>query len=116
MAMVAAAAVEWYRLKLYHQGKVLPALGHNKAESILSHHDGSGVVGMHMLWQVLQYLLEGVSEMNVFWQVFQYLLVGLNESGFCWCWHHSAFVTTTCSMLFCGFLNNPCVQVRGLRL
>ena len=52
MAMVPAAAVEWYRLKLYHQGKVLPALGHDKAESILSHHDGSGIVDMNVFWQV----------------------------------------------------------------
>ena len=65
MAMVAAAAVEWYRLKLYHEGKVLPALDGNQAQSILSHRDGSGIV-----------------DMNVFWQVPQYLLVGLSEVGF----------------------------------
>ena len=79
LAMVAAAAVEWYRLKLYHQGKVLPALGHDKAESILSHHDGSGIV-----------------DMNVFWQVPQYLLVGLSEVSFCCCCCHYASCYQVC--------------------
>ena len=61
MAMVAAAAVEWYRLKLYHEGKVLPALDGNQAQSILSHRDGSGIVDMNVFWQVPQYLLVGLS-------------------------------------------------------
>ena len=64
MAMVAAAAVEWYRLKLYHEGKVLPALDGNQAQSILSHRDGSGVVDMNVFWQVPQYLLVGLSEVR----------------------------------------------------
>jgi len=64
MAMVAAAAVEWYRLKLYHEGKVLPALDGNQAQSILSHRDGSGIVDMNVFWQVPQYLLVGLSEVG----------------------------------------------------
>ncbi len=64
-AMVAAAAVEWYRLKLYHEGKVLPALDGNQAQSILSHRDGSGIVDMNVFWQVPQYLLVGLSEVGL---------------------------------------------------
>ncbi len=65
MAMVAAAAVEWYRLRLFHQGKVLPALDGNQAQSILSHRDGSGIVDMNVFWQVPQYLLVGLSEVGL---------------------------------------------------
>lgn len=64
-AMLAAAAVEWYRLKLFHEGKVLPALGGSHSHhSILSHRDGSGIVDMNVFWQVPQYLLVGLSEVR----------------------------------------------------
>lgn len=62
--MLAAAAVEWYRLKLFHEGKVLPASGGNQSQSILSHRDGSGIVDMNVFWQVPQYLLVGLSEVR----------------------------------------------------
>ena len=62
--MLAAAAVEWYRLKLFHEGKVLPAAGGNRSQSILSHRDGSGIVDMNVFWQVPQYLLVGLSEVR----------------------------------------------------
>lgn len=62
--MLAAAAVEWYRLKLFHEGKVLPALDGNQSQSILSHRDGSGIVDMNVFWQVPQYLLVGLSEVS----------------------------------------------------
>ena len=64
LAMLAAAAVEWYRLKLFHEGKVLPASGGNQSHSILSHRDGSGIVDMNVFWQVPQYLLVGLSEVS----------------------------------------------------
>ena len=64
-AMLAAAAVEWYRLKLFHEGKVLPALGGSPGHSILSHRDGSGIVDMNVFWQVPQYLLVGLSEVRI---------------------------------------------------
>lgn len=64
LAMLAAAAVEWYRLKLFHEGKVLPALDGNQSQSILSHRDGSGIVDMNVFWQVPQYLLVGLSEVS----------------------------------------------------
>ena len=60
--MVSAAAVEWYRLKLFHEGKVLQA-GH-QSHSILSHRDGTGIVDMNVFWQVPQYLLVGLSEVR----------------------------------------------------
>lgn len=63
--MLAAAAVEWYRLKLFHEGKVLPALGGSPGHSILSHRDGSGIVDMNVFWQVPQYLLVGLSEVRI---------------------------------------------------
>ena len=63
--MLAAAAVEWYRLKLFHEGKVLPALGGNHSQSVLSHRDGSGIVDMNVFWQVPQYLLVGLSEVRL---------------------------------------------------
>lgn len=65
LAMLAAAAVEWYRLKLFHEGKVLPALNGNHSQSILSHRDGSGIVDMNVFWQVPQYLLVGLSEVRL---------------------------------------------------
>lgn len=62
--MLAAAAVEWYRLRLFHEGKVLPAPGSSHGQSILSHRDGSGIVDMNVFWQVPQYLLVGLSEVS----------------------------------------------------
>lgn len=63
-AMLAAAAVEWYRLRLFHEGKVLPALGGNHSQSILHHRNGSGIVDMNVFWQAPQYLLVGLSEVS----------------------------------------------------
>ena len=62
--MLAAAVVEWYRLKLFHEGKVLSALGGNHSQSVLNHRDGGGVVDMNVFWQVPQYLLVGLSEVS----------------------------------------------------
>ena len=61
LSMLAAAAVEWYRLQLFHQGKVLHG---NSGGSALSRHDGSGIVDMNVFWQVPQYLLVGASEVS----------------------------------------------------
>lgn len=61
LAMLAAAAVEWYRLQLFHQGKVLQG---NSGGSALSRHGGSGIVDMNVFWQVPQYLLVGASEVS----------------------------------------------------
>lgn len=60
--MLAAAAVEWYRLQLFHKGKVLHG---NSGASALSRHDGSGIVDMNVFWQVPQYLLVGLSEVSI---------------------------------------------------
>ena len=65
-AMLAAAAVEWYRLRLFHEGKVLPALDSNHSHSILHHRNGSGIVDMNVFWQAPQYLLVGLSEVSTY--------------------------------------------------
>ena len=59
--MLSAAAVEWYRLRLFHQGKVLPSLS---GQSALNRRHGSGIVDMNVFWQVPQYLLVGLSEVS----------------------------------------------------
>ena len=61
LAMLAAAAVEWYRLQLFHKGKVLPSVSGDHA---LSRHDRAGIVDMNVFWQVPQYLLVGLSEVS----------------------------------------------------
>lgn len=53
-AMLAAAAVEFKRLDLFHQGHVLPPSNR--------HHHELETVAMSVFWQVPQYLLIGLSE------------------------------------------------------
>ncbi|KAK9806330.1 hypothetical protein WJX72_010466 [[Myrmecia] bisecta] len=63
MAMVTAAGVEFYRLRLFHEGKVMP-------ES----YTAASLVGRH-----LGERQPAVVQMSVFWQIPQYLLIGLSE-------------------------------------
>ena len=56
LAMLSAAAVEWVRLRLFHEGDVLPET---------FSHDGrpaSRVVRLSVFCQIPQYLLVGLSE------------------------------------------------------
>ena len=58
LAMLAAAACEYQRLRLFHEGKTISG-------------DYGGPLGARQHPKVV--------DMNVFWQVPQYLLIGLSE-------------------------------------
>ena len=58
VAMLAAALVELWRLRLFHEGRVI----HDRESVGLGH--ASYVVDMSVFWQTSQYLLVGLSEVD----------------------------------------------------
>ncbi len=57
LSMLAGAAVEWYRLRLFRQGDVLTA-GANREPN-------PAIVDMSVFYQIPQYILVGLSEVSM---------------------------------------------------
>lgn len=56
LSMLAGAAVEWYRLRLFQQGSVLTASANREADP--------AIVDMSVFYQIPQYILVGLSEVT----------------------------------------------------
>lgn len=59
LSMLAGAAVEWQRLRLFKEGHILTEAG-----GMLSRERQPDIVDMNVFWQVPQYILVGMSEVH----------------------------------------------------
>jgi hypothetical protein len=61
LSMLTGAAVEWQRLRLFNEGRVLT---HAPLVALPLHERQPAIVDMSVFWQVPQYILVGMSEVR----------------------------------------------------